>query len=448
VQVQVRQEEGRRVAVKRATTADEVAALHTEARMLTLARHPGVVELVELRTLDAPVDGVHAELVTRHVSHQSLATFAARDLRQAATIVAACAETVADLHSVSIVHRRLEPAHVLIDERGRPVLTGFGGATLVGSAVDDDAAPARPAVDVAGLGRLVQHIAAGPPEADPIPDRRFTKRTRAVTYQRRALLNLADQATTETAARPSARSLAAAIRAVVPDARFETAPPLPARPRLAAPRVAADRPASDAPRTPVAPPRPARPPRSHSRTRRGLPIAAAACGVAALGFGVASAGRDGRATPADEVTTTATTTATTTTTTTATATATATTTTTAPSSTVACRPGSCTTSSALGDAPLAEDGHRYAAGDPGDEVVVGDWTCAGSGVPALIRPSTGEVFVFDRWAGAGHDEVARPVFRATPGSHLEAHVGDGCATLVVRAPDSSATTVTVDGPSS
>jgi hypothetical protein len=161
--------------------------------------------------------------------------------------------------------------------------------------------------------------------------------------------------------------------------------------------------------------------------------------VVALGFGVANASRGGRATLADEVTTTTTVLRPTTTT------APAPTTT---SSTVACAPESCTPSSALADAPLTEAGHRFAAGDPGDEVVVGDWTCAGTAVPALIRPSTGEVFVFDRWASPGHDEVARPVFRTTPGSHLEAHVDDGCTTLVVRTPDSSATTVAVDGPSS
>jgi hypothetical protein len=30
-------------------------------------------------------------------------------------------------------------------------------------------------------------------------------------------------------------------------------------------------------------------------------------------------------------------------------------------------------------------------------VVIGDWNCDGLGTPALLRPATGEVFVFSTW---------------------------------------------------
>lgn len=44
---------------------------------------------------------------------------------------------------------------------------------------------------------------------------------------------------------------------------------------------------------------------------------------------------------------------------------------------------------------------RFAVGEPNDDLLVGDWRCSGSHAPALYRPSTGEVFFFDRWPGAG-----------------------------------------------
>lgn len=41
---------------------------------------------------------------------------------------------------------------------------------------------------------------------------------------------------------------------------------------------------------------------------------------------------------------------------------------------------------------------QYEVGRPGDDVVVGDWRCDGQVTPAVLRPSTGEVFVFRGWA--------------------------------------------------
>jgi hypothetical protein len=463
VKVQIRHRDGRRLAVKQARGVEEVEALHREARMLTLAQHPGVVELIELRDLDpvADDDDGHddpaAEMITRHVGHQSLATFAPRQLDHVAAIVAACAETVADLHSVSIVHRRLDPSHVLIDEQGRPVLCGFGGATLVGETPALDATPGRPAIDVADLGRLLTHIADGPPESDPIPDRRFTKRTRAATFQRRALLNLADQASAETVtARPSARSLAAAIRAVVPDATLTPLPaasnrPLPTRPTITAPRVDAHRVRTvpEAPSTTTDAPQPApdrQPPPHHRRRRaaidgRGLPLAAGMCGIVALAFGVVSASHGDRPTLAGDRSTPI-----------VNATAsvpppgTAGTpptsepaprgcATTVPNTSPSITAGACTRSAPV-DGVITNGGHRFAIGEPGDEVLIGDWTCRGATLPAVIRPATGEVFLFDQWASAGHDEAARPAMRVEPGSHLEtADATSGCPTLLARSSD-------------
>jgi hypothetical protein len=49
------------------------------------------------------------------------------------------------------------------------------------------------------------------------------------------------------------------------------------------------------------------------------------------------------------------------------------------------------------DGVLTAGSVRLRVGAPGDQVAVGRWTCAAATV-ALLRPATGEVFRFDRWA--------------------------------------------------
>ena len=61
------------------------------------------------------------------------------------------------------------------------------------------------------------------------------------------------------------------------------------------------------------------------------------------------------------------------------------------------------------DAPTIDhEGRRYAVGEAGDVVVLGDWTCDGVPTPAVLRPETGEVAVFVGWP--------------TPGAHIEPEV--------------------------
>ena len=61
------------------------------------------------------------------------------------------------------------------------------------------------------------------------------------------------------------------------------------------------------------------------------------------------------------------------------------------------------------DAPTIDhEGRRYAVGESGDVVVLGDWTCDGVPTPAVLRPETGEVTVFVGWP--------------TPGAHIEPEV--------------------------
>lgn len=77
---------------------------------------------------------------------------------------------------------------------------------------------------------------------------------------------------------------------------------------------------------------------------------------------------------------------------------------------------------------------RWAVGEAGDVVAVGDWTCAGTRSLALLRPRTGEMFAFAGWAAAGRDVAGALVGQVAGGDALRpADVdGDGCNELVVE----------------
>lgn len=69
---------------------------------------------------------------------------------------------------------------------------------------------------------------------------------------------------------------------------------------------------------------------------------------------------------------------------------------------------------------------RWAVGDPGDVVVVGDWDCDGAPTPAILRPGDGGFYVFDRWAGASEVALARRIGRF-PGAVSASPAGCGSA---------------------
>ena len=47
---------------------------------------------------------------------------------------------------------------------------------------------------------------------------------------------------------------------------------------------------------------------------------------------------------------------------------------------------------------MIQGGVVYGVGERGDVVSLADWDCDGETTPAIVRPATGEVFIFDRWA--------------------------------------------------
>lgn len=77
-------------------------------------------------------------------------------------------------------------------------------------------------------------------------------------------------------------------------------------------------------------------------------------------------------------------------------------------------------------------GVAWAAGGPGDVIVIGDWDCDEVPTPGVLRPSTGAFYVFDRWAPEGTEVEARVAGRM-PGA-----VGarpTGCGSVVLHGGD-------------
>jgi len=92
--------------------------------------------------------------------------------------------------------------------------------------------------------------------------------------------------------------------------------------------------------------------------------------------------------------------------------------------------------------PIAVDGrevrtggHRWEVGTEGDSVTIGDWDCDRQPTPAVLRPATGQVAVFDDWAAPGEERPARTVAVVPNAISVEP---DGCGRLTVRTADGGA----------
>ena len=108
--------------------ADNARALtrfRREAEALARLKHPHIVPIHEFG-----VEGGRPYLVLEFVRGESLADrIASRGplpADEAVTLVASLADAVAHAHAQGILHRDIKPANVLIDDRGRPLLTDFG----------------------------------------------------------------------------------------------------------------------------------------------------------------------------------------------------------------------------------------------------------------------------------------------------------------------------------
>jgi hypothetical protein len=100
---------------------------------------------------------------------------------------------------------------------------------------------------------------------------------------------------------------------------------------------------------------------------------------------------------------------------------------------------------AVQGAVLQAEGRRYRVGQAGDEVLVDDWDCDGTPTPALLRPSTGEVYLFPRWIESA--TLAVEPIATVPGAAalVSEPLGDGCADLAVRRRDGAVVPVSEAG---
>jgi hypothetical protein len=62
---------------------------------------------------------------------------------------------------------------------------------------------------------------------------------------------------------------------------------------------------------------------------------------------------------------------------------------------------------------VERSGRRWAVGKTGDVVAIGRWHCDGEGVPAVLRPETGQIWVFSAWPD-GDAPVAGHPARVVP----------------------------------
>jgi hypothetical protein len=369
---------GAAVAHKLAIEPGDAAGLAWEAEVLAEIRHPGVVALL---------GADDRRLTTAYVGAHSLATWAPGTIDAIAMLAASLAATVADLHALGIVHGRIEPSHVLLGSGGPPVLCGFSGAVRRGQFVDPNGSTPEPPVDVHDLGALVSFLLRGGDRRRPLTGRRrllHPMRLARDILRRRALTRLAERATAaDPRHRPTARALAAAFHELAP----------------------ADRAVERAPG-------------ARRRTPALATIGATTFGLGVLGWLAMGLARDGSG-RLPRI-------------------ASGPTTTVDPPRAAVPAPADVTI---VGTNVIVTPSGRFDVGVDGDQAVVGDWDCDGVVTVALLRPSTGEVFVFDSWG----DITVRPAARVPGATRAVSHDADGDGCAVIRVERANGPSVEVSG---
>jgi hypothetical protein len=110
------------------------------------------------------------------------------------------------------------------------------------------------------------------------------------------------------------------------------------------------------------------------------------------------------------------------------------------------RPDGCNASVGITGRTVTVGERRFELGQPGDVVMLGAWHCDGTTMPALLRPATGEVFVFDAWASPGHDVTVHPAAVVHGARTLQAMPeANGCTDLSVVLADGTTRAVRIPG---
>ncbi len=358
--------------------------------MLRRVAQPGIVEITG-QQLGAHSGELHFARIDGVTFDQ--ATISPRRLVRIMTSLAA---TVAHLHDSGIAHTRLTSDHILLSNvDGRPTLLGFREART--------AAPGSIefANDVAALGRLLDSKLRTDPkqlrariQEDTVDQKNRTTPNVALIQSLRALV--AEATDVNPAKRPTARRFAAALRllAVVPQrAAIDESK---GRHYRATPTVNS----------------------THRSALIGFAVVAASVAVIAISWTVGGVTGGTNNTPISYVGPVCSTKA----------------------------DGALVTDidgDGCGDAITFTDGavrvneEIYDVGQPGDVMAIGYWSCKNPRTLALLRPSNGKLYVFDKWPSRGSEESPRLVATVKGATSIEAKLGsNGCDVIQVHAGDS------------
>jgi hypothetical protein len=437
------------VAVKTAHGGADVARLRLEAERLERAVHPGLVEVVGPAGED--VDGAQADRAAEQGADDGVEGRAAVELRTrfagdpishwsgsvgaVAGLGAAVAATLGDLHDIGVVHGRLDATHILVGDDGRPRLCGLshpGGAA--------------PPDDIAALGRVLREVL----ERATREPRSWPWRGRASAAHRRPLEQVLARACDPVPSRrPNARLLASSILSAVPGAELPAAEqPFPGpEPAYVPPdeelldlvfthELSDDerwaQAFGDDPPDPVGAPRQEPPPGpggGRARIAAGSGAVAVAAIAASAVFFVGGWGSRGSAAPPKAVRA-------------------------SPAGQAGCPVVAAPAADVDGDgcpeALVVDDGGvsagaaRWTLGEPDDVIAVGDWDCDGRAAPALLRPATGDVFVFPGWAAKGEPVTVEARDRLPGAVAIRGERAEGgCDDLVVDLGSGATATVEV-----
>ena len=415
--VTIRTDGRRAIAVKSGTHADALTALTREAATLEEVRHPNVVEFVRFDVSDGL-----GEMWTVFAGDQTLASNPPRTLTAIYRSIAALAAALSDIHAMGVVHCRIAPEHVVLGPEGRPVLCSFSEAGSTGEPLPTGEVR-LPSQDIADLGALMQHIISGA-ESTKLSRRSNLSRKR---FERTAL----DAQDPDHRRRPNAHDIAAAVSLLQDEAATELAEaphvedvidendPVPntTQPTLA--ELAAARFGDNDVEAP---------PTTGWGTyaKRTISVAAIIVGAVAIVVGANTMlapeqgeGLDAATTPAQVKAST-----------------------TAPQPVVERTTPPTTTTlgvevEALAARPTIEiAGASYQIGESGDIAATGDWNCDGEETAALLRPSSGSIFVFERWADDGEELTATALTKIEGATGIRAEPSNGgCDHLIVESVD-------------
>ncbi len=417
----------RLIAVKQVPPA-RAAQADREARTLERVDHPGVVRLIKVT--DAEDGGRHVH--TLFVSSDTWATRPLVNPTDRAAAVAALAAVLADLHDMGVTHGNLRACHVLHAEGDRPVLCSFGNAgddsaenvradldALADLMHDEDLGSQAPAQKLKSLAAATRagHLSAR--QLASRVDLLLKRRDRRSQLIRRRKVWRKGSGADNTTKRHSGLSwgllVAGAVGVVVGGvavaARLTSGPQQGPSPAEAASAQLGQFGEGQQPASPAggadhtlgtqqtsATGAAGRAAATGSAGASGVqttpqavgdPVAAGVeWGASDPGGGGSSSGSEPQVNDSGRF-----------------------------EASASARPGNSLDGTVAGTgsqattaagAILEHAGRRYAIGASGDIVLTGDWDCAGEPTPAIVRPTSGAVVVFDTWPAPG-ESISMPV---------------------------------------